>query len=405
MLSTAAEIHEDIPEQGTLIHAALNGHHNNSDNGPGRDTRYPFEHTDFSGFKQEFIIGRDRWSGKQCEFAKAVHGYMEDCSVTPDPGRLHVVVAAIVNDQHEVLISKRPANVHQGGLWEFPGGKLEAGEGVEAGLSRELQEELGITLTGARPLIRVAHDYADKSVLLDVWRVDRFEGEPAGHEGQQVRWVSVDQLRHYEFPKANLPILTAVSLPACYLITPEPGLDMSGFLAGLDRSLSRGVSLLQLRAKQLPGNDYRALIPEVLQRCRQAHARVLLNSEPEFAKESGAAGVHLTSERLMTLSVRPLDDNYLVAASCHNQIQLEHAQNLGVDFVVLSPVRATPSHPDARTLGFSGLRALTERVSIPVYALGGMRVADLATAFRHGAQGVAAIRGLWNQALTVEVGG
>jgi len=316
-----------------------------------------------------------------------------------------VVVAAIVNSQHKVLISKRPADVHQGGLWEFPGGKLEAGESVEAGLLRELQEELGITLTHSRPLIRVAHDYTDKSVLLDVWRVDGFEGEPAGREGQQIRWVSVDQLRYYEFPEANQPIVTAVSLPACYLITPEPGSDIPRFLAGLERSLSHGASLLQLRARQLPDNDYRALVPEVLRRCRQARARLLLNSEPELAKASGAAGVHLTSERLMTLSARPMDDNHLVAASCHSQDQLEHAQKLGLDFVVLSPIRTTPSHPDARTLGFTGLRALTERVSIPVYALGGMQVADLSAVFRHGAQGIAAIRGLWNQASHVEVGG
>jgi len=328
---------------------------------------------------------------------------MESFTVTPDHGRIHVAVAAIVNHQHRVLISKRPANVHQGGLWEFPGGKLVGGESVEDGLRRELQEELGITLTRARPLIRVAHDYTDKSVLLDVWRVERFEGEPAGHEGQQIRWVPIDQLHHYEFPAANVSIVSAVSLPECYLITPEPFLDRSHFLAGLDRALSNGVSLLQLRAKHLPDDDYRALVPEVLQRCRQMHARVLLNSEPEFAVEFGAAGVHLTSERLMTLSARPLDDSYLVAASCHTRKQLEHAQELGLDFVVVSPIRATSSHPDARTLGFTGLRALSERVSIPVYALGGMEVSDLVTAYRHGAQGIAAIRGLWNQALPVEV--
>lgn len=325
--------------------------------------------------------------------------------MTLKPGRVHVAVAAIINDQHKVLVSKRPAHVHQGGLWEFPGGKLEPGEHVEAGLRRELQEELGITLRHARPLIRVAHDYADKSVLLDVWRVDRFQGDPVGHEGQQIKWVSVDQLQCYEFPAANLPIITAVRLPECYLITPEPGVEISRFLSGLECSLSNGVSLLQLRAKYLSDNDYRALIPEVLRRCRQAHARVLLNAQPELAIEFGAAGVHLSSERLMTLSTRPLDNTYLVAASCHTAEQLEHAQKLGLDFVVVSPVRATSSHPGARTLGFTGLHEFTEQASIPVYALGGMQAADLGTAFRHGAQGVAAISGLWNQALPVRLGG
>jgi 8-oxo-dGTP diphosphatase len=329
---------------------------------------------------------------------------MENYTMSFAPGRIHVAVAAIINDQQQVLISKRPADVHQGGLWEFPGGKLEAGESIEAGLLRELQEELGISLKHARPLIRIAHDYIDRSVLLDVWRVDRFEGAPAGLEGQQLKWVSVDQLQFYEFPEANLPIITAIRLPEYYLITPEPGVDISAFLAGLESSISSGVSLLQLRAKQMPDNDYRALIPEVLQRCRKANARVMLNAEPELAKEFGAAGVHLSSKRLMELSERPLDDSYLVAASCHSQAELLQAQKLGLDFVVVSPVRTTASHPDAQTLGFTGLQGLTERASIPVYALGGMQVTDLSAAFRHGAQGIAAIRGLWIQVLSVEVG-
>ena len=321
-----------------------------------------------------------------------------------EPERIHVAVAAIMDEQGRVLLSKRAAHVHQGGLWEFPGGKLEEGESIDEGLRRELHEELGITPTRARPLIRVAHDYPDKSVLLDVWRIDRINGIPRGREGQQVEWVPVDQLPCYAFPAANLPIVNAISLPACYLITPEPGGEIPRFLDELECSLANGVSLLQLRAKQLSDADYRVLIPEVLQRCRHVNARVLLNAEPGLAREFGAAGVHLTSERLMALSGRPLDDSYLVAASCHNLEQLERAVNLGLDFAVVSPVQATSSHPEAKPLGFTGLHDLAERSSIPVYALGGMQTAELATAFRYGAQGIAAIRGLWNQALPIRVG-
>lgn len=318
-------------------------------------------------------------------------------------GRIHVAVAAIFDDQRRVLLSKRLAHVHQGGLWEFPGGKLEDGENIQQGLRRELQEELGITPAYARPLIRILHDYADKSVLLDVWRVERIKGVPRGLEGQQIQWVPVDQLSCYAFPAANQPIINALGLPECYLITPEPGSETARFLAELECSLANGVSLLQLRAKQLSDNDYTALIPEVLQRCRQANARVLLNAEPRLASGVGAAGVHLTSERLMTLSSRPLDEAYLVAASCHTPAQLEHAVSLGLDFVVVSPVRATSSHPEARPLGLTGLRELTEQSPIPVYALGGMQVNDLTVAFQYGAQGIAAISGLWNQALPIQL--
>lgn len=111
----------------------------------------------------------------------------------------------------EVLLAKRPVDKHQGGLWEFPGGKVDAGEMVEQALSRELFEELALTVTHAQPLIKIEHDYIDKSVILDVWLVDGFTGAPIGAEGQVVRWVSLNDLAGYEFPEANQPILDAIA--------------------------------------------------------------------------------------------------------------------------------------------------------------------------------------------------
>jgi len=312
------------------------------------------------------------------------------------PVRVHVVAAAIFDDQGRVLISQRSAHVHQGGLWEFPGGKLEPGETTANTLRREIHEELGITVQAARPLIRVVHDYPDKAVLLDVWRVDDFAGKPAGCEGQAIEWVVVGNLGDYPFPAANVPIIKAVSLPDCYLITPEPGLDHARFLGALERVLAKGVSLVQLRARQQSMADYRALVPAVLHLCRQANARLLLNAEPVLAAETGVDGVHLSSTRLMGLSVRPLGAEYLVGASCHTQEEVLHAGALGLDFIVVSPVQQTASHPDAQLLGFGGLQQLTEQALLPVYALGGMQLSDMDAAFRHGAQGIAAISGLWD---------
>lgn len=311
------------------------------------------------------------------------------------PVRVHVAAAAIFDGQGRVLISQRPAHVHQGGLWEFPGGKLEHGETAANALRREIHEELGITVQAARPLIQVVHDYSDKAVLLDVWRVDDFTGKPAGCEGQAIEWVAVENLGGYPFPAANVPIIKAVSLPDRYLVTPEPGLDHSRFLDELERALGKGVSLVQLRGRQLSMADYRVLVPAVLDLCRQAGARLLLNADPALAAGTGVDGVHLSSARLMGLSVRPLGDEYLVGASCHTQEEVRHAGALGLDFIVVSPVQQTTSHPDARSLGFDGLQQLTETALLPVYALGGMQLSDMDTAFRHGAQGIAAISGLW----------
>ena len=124
--------------------------------------------------------------------------------------RVHVAVGVVINAQGLILVSKRPDHVHQGGLWEFPGGKVEADENVQQALTRELSEELAIAVINSAPLIAIEHDYSDKSVLLDVWWIDSFDGEPHGREGQLWQWVAVDKLRDLEFPAANKPIIAAI---------------------------------------------------------------------------------------------------------------------------------------------------------------------------------------------------
>jgi 8-oxo-dGTP diphosphatase len=309
--------------------------------------------------------------------------------------RIHVAAAAVCDARGRILIAQRPANVHQGGLWEFPGGKLEQGESARQALERELREELGIEVGSARRLIRVQHDYPDKAVLLDVWRVGNFTGVPEGREGQPLAWVSPDELAGYSFPAANIPIIKALHLPDRYLITPEPGHDLAVFLAALERSIKLGISLVQLRARQLAEEDYRQLAAAVAGVCRAANVRLLLNCAPHLVPELGAHGVHLTAQRLLQLEQRPLDPGYLVAASCHSREEVIHAGKLGLDFIVVSAVRETASHPGLPAIGFGGLRSLCEVAAMPVYALGGMQEADIETAWHCGAQGIAAIRGLW----------
>lgn len=124
--------------------------------------------------------------------------------------KTHVAVGVIVNRQRQILIALRPDDAHQGGLWEFPGGKVEPGESLQEALSRELFEELGLTVDFCRPLIEIHHQYSDKAVLLDVCLVEQFSGVPFGKEGQPIRWVSADALSDYAFPQANQQIIVAV---------------------------------------------------------------------------------------------------------------------------------------------------------------------------------------------------
>ena len=156
----------------------------------------------------------------------------------------HVAVAVITDHQGRVLISKRPDHVHQGGKWEFPGGKLEAAENVEAALVRELREELDITPLDCRPLMRFRHDYAEKSVFLDVWMVNAFSGNPHGREGQPVIWKAVDELDPDTFPAANAAILKAIRLPSRHLITGRFE-NIDDFELRLNIALDAGIRLVQ----------------------------------------------------------------------------------------------------------------------------------------------------------------
>nr|VFJ43096.1 MAG: 8-oxo-dGTP diphosphatase [Candidatus Kentron sp. FM]VFK07334.1 MAG: 8-oxo-dGTP diphosphatase [Candidatus Kentron sp. FM] len=331
---------------------------------------------------------------------------MTPCPLPTDfAERIPVAVAVLANARGEVLISQRHPASHQGGLWEFPGGKIEPREGNYRALCRELKEEIDITVSSARPLIRIPHDYTDRGVSLDVWLVTRWWGTPKGREGQAIAWVAPKDLRAYSFPAADIPIITAIRLPDTYLITPEPDWDdVDSFLDTLDRCLSRGVRLVQLRIKQPPTGKayrmgYRQLAARVLARCHARGARCLLNAEPSLAREMGMHGVHLTSRRLLgedAIPARSSNDDFLIGASCHNKNELEHACRIGVDFAVLAPVKATKTHPEATPLTWERFAALTRSATIPVYALGGLSLGDRETAWERGAQGIAAIRALWD---------
>lgn len=307
---------------------------------------------------------------------------------------VHVAAAVVVDSQGRVLLAKRPDDRHQGGLWEFPGGKVEEGEEVQAALVRELHEEIGIDVKCARPMIRVHHQYSDKNVLLDVWRVTEFDGVAHGKEGQPIEWVRASQFGDYDFPEANQPIVMAAQLPDSYLVTPSPS-NKEIFLKELDTALESGIRLVQLRAKGMVADEYKELAQEVVKRCHAHDARVLLNGDPVWVAEVGADGVQLSSGRLRDLERRPLSSEYLVGASCHNVEELALAQKLNADFALLSPIKWTKSHPDMEGLGWEAMRDMIDAFPFPVYALGGVSKNDLDDAYAAGAQGIAAIRSLW----------
>ena len=149
---------------------------------------------------------------------------------------LQVAVGVVKNAQDQVLIALRPPRLHQGGLWEFPGGKLERGESIEQALVRELKEELDISVISAIPLITVKHQYPEIAVQLHVFLVEQFSGEARSCEGQPFKWVNPTELNRYAFPAANRPIITAAQLPPFYAILDDA--DKSQLLVNLEKILA-----------------------------------------------------------------------------------------------------------------------------------------------------------------------
>ncbi len=224
-------------------------------------------------------------------------------------------------------------------------------------------------------------------MTLRVFLVEQFNGTARGCLGQPLRWVEPYQLHHYAFPAANRPIVTAAQLPPYYAILDdaEPRL----LVVNLKKMLANGVTLIQARLKNLSASVVDEFIQQALPLCQQYGAKLLLNSAMQGSLT--ADGVHLTSQYLMALTKRPPNIDWL-AASCHNQNELQHAQRIGVDFVVLAPVLATKTHPTTQPLGWVRFAEWLEGINLPVYALGGMELADVQTAQQAGGQGIAAIR-------------
>ncbi len=312
----------------------------------------------------------------------------------PSGPPVHVAVGVLRRPDGRVFAARRLPGRHLAGQWEFPGGKLEPGEPARAALERELREEVGVEALAVRPLIRFPHHYPDRHVRLEVFEVSRWRGRPHGREGQAVAWLAPGELRRRDLVAGAVPIVASLELPSRYLITPEPD---AGFEAALRERLESGVRLVQLRAKSMPRAALLLLARRAARLAERHGARLFLNGDPETARAAGAHGAHLPGRVLARLAERPAWPGFGLAASCHDPGQLARARALGVDFAVLSPVRATPGHPEARPIGWDGFSRLVEPMDLPVFALGGLGPGDREAAWAAGAQGIAAIRGLWSR--------
>ncbi len=243
------------------------------------------------------------------------------------PVEIHVVAGTIADAEGRVLIAQRPRGRHMAGRWEFPGGKLDPGEDAYAGLQRELAEELGVTVREARPLIRLRHAYPDRRVLLDVWQVTAYEGEPQPLDAQALTWARPDELPGHDLIEADRAIVTALRLPR------------------LSRVLSVGEALQSIRGSApqtlfwpLPGGGGE-LDPEAVAAARAAGHRVFVMGADvdavRTAAMSGCDGVvlrwlgqHLHVDR---------SGAFLVGVHCEDAEGARLAVAEGAHFLVIAP--------------------------------------------------------------------
>jgi 8-oxo-dGTP diphosphatase len=297
---------------------------------------------------------------------------------------IEVAAAVIERPDGAFLLAQRPAGKVYAGYWEFPGGKVEAGEAAEQALARELHEEIGIDVLQAYPWITREYVYPHGHVRLNFFRVVAWKGEPHPREDQAIAWQARDGAMAAPMLPANAPVVAALSLPHEYAITDAARMGIAPMLHALEERLAQGLRLVQVRE---PGLDARArelFTAQVIGLAHRYGCRVLVKSS-----HAGADGIHCTAADLMRMPVRPTG---LAAASCHTRAELERAMALGFDFAVVGPVR---EKGDAQPLGWERFAGLARGASIPVYAIGGLRRPDMERAWRAGAHGIAMIRGAW----------
>ena len=304
-----------------------------------------------------------------------------------------VAAAVITRADGRVLLAQRPPGKAFAGYWEFPGGKLEPGENPRDALTRELAEELGITVRRAAPWLVQRFIYPHAHVELHFFRVYEWDGEPVGHDGQAFAWQMPGAFDVSPLLPANTLVLRALQLPAVCGITMAGDVGEDEFLALARNAVERGLKLIQLREKGFPLSRQRALCEALVEISRPFGARIQLNGSVENARAWGCDGVHFTSAALAAASVRPED--LMCSASCHTREEIAKAGVLSLDFALLGPVSPTPTHPQAVPLGWGGFAAVAEGASLPVFALGGLTLSDLDTAISYGAHGVALRRGAW----------
>ncbi|TCB46899.1 NUDIX domain-containing protein [Acinetobacter terrestris] len=292
---------------------------------------------------------------------------------------IHVAIAILLH-QDKVLVGWREAKQHQGNKHEFPGGKVEEGESPLAACRREIYEEVGIGLQDWHAFDVIRHEYDDVIVNLHLFHA--IVPSALLNEIQQPwRWYSRDELLSLNFPKANQAMIKR--LHWAHQIKISDRLNALDALK-LDQLMYWRVEGTQAQIIEISGLSVEKLSVLIV--------NIELYQQLNSIQQQAISAIHLKQSQVMALMQGDLITGKRYIAACHDLVSMKQAQKMGCDAILLSPVLATETHPEAPALGWEQFKNLAEQVEIPVFALGGMQTGDLLTAQQQGAYGIAGIR-------------
>jgi len=306
---------------------------------------------------------------------------------------VNVSVAVLINDEHQVLLAERPFPKAWEGWWEFPGGKMEKNETSVDALYREIYEEIGVKITKFNKWVTRRYTFGDGNFTLHFFKVYEWEGEITSKENQKLVWTYLKKPNVSPILPANVFVQKAFDLPKYYAITNLSETSKKVFFNQLQKKISDGLKMIQVREKNISINELEVFSKEVIKICRPSNVKVIINSDMNLAYKIKADGVHLTSKNL--LDSKKLPRNLIVSASCHTQKDIDIAEKLNINFVVLSAVNRTLSHPDISPIGWNKFQKIANKTNIPIYALGGLGINDYQVALENGAIGISSQRSIW----------
>lgn len=292
------------------------------------------------------------------------------------------VAIAILLHQAQVLVGWRTADQHQGNKHEFPGGKVEPGETAEQACRREVLEEVGIDVQDWHMFNSLQFEYEDVIVSLHV-----FHAIVPNHQLQQIRspwtWFKRNELQDLNFPQANQVILKRLYMTTVIKIS-----DQIEHLHTLPES-----QILYWRVA--PDAQHAMTLMDLsIEQLSRVVVNVALWKNLNPLQQQAVAAIHLKQSQLMQLQKGDLTVGCRYIAACHDQNSAEHAQRIGCDAILLSPVLETLSHPNSPSLGWEQFHLITQNIHLPVFALGGLQLNDLAIAQSYGAYGIAGQRAI-----------